>query len=136
MRISDWGSDVCSSDLLARPEAVAQAPDDGRSALWLAPTIGYRPRPPCPSGAASAPALHSSTTRPGGFARLPLPEPLPGQRRYFLPGAPASNGAPAPGLGQTHRRCRPPPEPVEANPPPARAERLADRKSTRLKTSH
>src|SRR3546814_19160030 len=84
MRISDWSSDVCSSDLCARCD-------------W------YRPPSPRARGRASQPASAATTTRtgvacrvrvlrelapapstgavpPGAWACLPEPDPTPGIR--------------------------------------------------------
>src|SRR3546814_9790147 len=41
MRISDWSSDVCSSDLDALPPGVTQAPDDYRNPILA----GFYPDP-------------------------------------------------------------------------------------------
>src|SRR3546814_1286337 len=45
MRISDWSSDVCSSDLFAATDAGTDAFDGDAHLLRAAPDIGRRPRP-------------------------------------------------------------------------------------------
>src|SRR3546814_1047938 len=65
MRISDWSSDVCSSDLPEQPERQGDGADDQALALVLLPLRG---RGGILHGEAWLPALSSVATRPGSTA--------------------------------------------------------------------
>src|SRR3546814_15190988 len=95
MRISDWSSDVCSSDLLVEPAGVAGA-DAVRDPAALAPPRPRRPRP--------APALTP---------------PLTAIRHAVNLSPPASRSDHA-GFATPHglrTRCKPFPPPWPPSPP-------------------
>src|SRR3546814_7554703 len=49
MRISDWSSDVCSSDLLGRKDASVHSSPDSRLRVSPSPTPVPSPQPPAPA---------------------------------------------------------------------------------------
>src|SRR3546814_4411329 len=102
MRISDWSSDVCSSDLAAAAEpAVARA---------------VQPAPPLPAPVADEEAVE----QPHAPKAFPAPTPAP-QEPPVVFDEPSPMDTPSPPV---QRQSAPPPAPP------------ADRKSTRLNSSH
>src|SRR3546814_2229533 len=75
MRISDWSSDVCSSDLWRRPASPGSDPRRGRSGKWAtssAPGTSLR-RPGCPQSpeaGGSSPATSKGWRMRGGKSAI------------------------------------------------------------------
>src|SRR3546814_11043932 len=110
MRISDWSSDVCSSDLLHAARAAAFR---ARAAESLAASMALRARLLHREDAALEPHLAASVAGVAGIELAvlgpgPLARPAPGPRRDPVPALAAG-----PGL----RQVQLPPEPA-AGPPP------------------
>src|SRR3546814_15474890 len=94
MRISDWSSDVCSSDLLSIP-AVPGAVTGGNAAAGLAAAgHGHRGHP-------AARAVLGAAQRPGGAAPRHRPGAGPGADTLLAAGLCRSSG---PDLGRAY--CR------------------------------
>src|SRR3546814_8747033 len=87
MRISDWSSDVCSSDLLRKRSATIATPAKRLSPI-VSRSIGYQPFGACspvprtttPIAAKSLFAIVTSSAKVPGAMAMPSRRPLPGPR--------------------------------------------------------
>src|SRR3546814_7147158 len=79
MRISDWSSDVCSSDLIstasASPAWIASAASLTKACGWSPPTTEYMQR--------AAPMSSSAASVRGGFSQRPKGWRVPGIESRF-----------------------------------------------------
>src|SRR3546814_6302939 len=120
MRISDWSSDVCSSDLICGHQPGGQEPPEGDEQLARQSDDGDAPHP---AALVADPGLEPAAER---AVRL-MAQPQPGELDGDLPGPPVA------GLADPLLMVDPTAAPGRGGQPEIAAQ---DRKSTRLNSSH